>query len=173
MADNFEVGPASGGTVFASDEVTPGVQTPRSKIGIGEDGSYVDASRSEPIPTALRPKDPKRTHVFSAALAAGSSITLSSDQITAAKTGKLIDVWAQSTVILKAELYTVENDVASAVLATWFPSPWLYSPVLPSLEYITQAQVGPGFDGFRVQITNLDPEITADVYSTFWYDEVD
>jgi hypothetical protein len=171
MADNFIVNPASGGATFASDEIGP-AHYPRSKIGLGEDGSYVDVSRTEPLPAALRPKDPKRTHVFSASLAAGSSTTLESDQVSSAKTAKLIDVWAQSTVALKVELYTVENAVASAVLATWFPSPWLSVPAIPSLEYITQAQVGPGFDGFRVQITNLDPGITADVYSTFWYDEI-
>lgn len=49
MADNFQANPGAGGETFASDDIG-GVQHPRTKVGFGTDGSYVDVSASNPMP---------------------------------------------------------------------------------------------------------------------------
>jgi len=48
MADNIDVTPGTGRTI-ATDQIA-GVDYPRGKIGWGVDGSYVDASASNPLP---------------------------------------------------------------------------------------------------------------------------
>lgn len=52
MADNVITNPGSGGETFATDDIG-GVQYPRSKIGYGVDGSYVDVSDSNPLPASV------------------------------------------------------------------------------------------------------------------------
>jgi len=65
MADNIDVTPGSGRTI-ATDQIA-GVDYPRGKVGFGVDGSYVDASASNPLPvTAL-------SATISGALPAGSN----------------------------------------------------------------------------------------------------
>lgn len=113
---------------------------------------------------------PQTTHATSSALAAGSNVDLDSDQINSGLTGKLTHLMVASSVPCKAQLYTVSNGVASSVLATWF------TPQRPFLDiykgYITVAHdATAGLDGFRVNVTNLDPANAADVYVTFFYDE--
>jgi hypothetical protein len=51
MADNITaLGNTGTGTdIFATDDIG-GVNYPRSKIGFGDDGSYVDASATNPLP---------------------------------------------------------------------------------------------------------------------------
>lgn len=50
MADNITA-PATG-EVFATDDIG-GIQYPRTKIGFGVDGSYVDVSSGAPLPVTL------------------------------------------------------------------------------------------------------------------------
>lgn len=52
MADNFPTNPGSGGLTFASDDIG-GVQYPRSKVGFGVDGAYVDVSSTDPLPVSV------------------------------------------------------------------------------------------------------------------------
>lgn len=49
MADNFTANPGSGGSVFASDDISS-VQYPRVKPSWGADGSAVDTSVTAPLP---------------------------------------------------------------------------------------------------------------------------
>lgn len=51
MADNFPTNPGSGGVTLAADDIG-GVYHPRTKIGHGVDGSYVDVSAANPLPVA-------------------------------------------------------------------------------------------------------------------------
>lgn len=51
MPDNYLTNPGVGGLTFASDEIAA-VHYPRAKVGWGVDGSYVDASASNPLPIA-------------------------------------------------------------------------------------------------------------------------
>lgn len=170
MADDFVTNAASGGRTFAADDIG-GVLYPRGKTGYGSDGEHVEVDQSNPLPVATVPEAAKTTHVVSTAVAPGGSVSLDSDQLTASTTGLLKAVWATASVWLKAEIYTVQNGVASAVLATLFPNPGS-DPYKVPYGYISVAHdAGAGFDGFRVQLTNLDPELTADLYVTFFFDE--
>lgn len=50
MADNYVSNPGSGGSTFASDEIST-VHHPRVKVEWGSDGTAVDASVAAPLPT--------------------------------------------------------------------------------------------------------------------------
>ena len=52
MADNVVLNSGSGGDTVAADDIS-GVKYPRSKVGYGADGSYTDASDSNPFPIKL------------------------------------------------------------------------------------------------------------------------
>lgn len=52
MADNFPTNPGSGGVTLAADDIA-GVYHPRTKIGHGVDGSYVDVSVDNPLPITI------------------------------------------------------------------------------------------------------------------------
>ena len=79
-----------------------------------------------------------------------------------------------STVACKAELKTVLNGVESSVKLRILRMPgesrlWL----APAKTFITQAEdVTAGFDGFRITATNLDTSEPADIYATYFFDEV-
>ena len=68
---------------------------------------------------------------------------------------------------------TVLNGVESSAILTMFSIAGGNSlMVLPSKDFVTQVEdATPGFDGFRLTVTNLDNENAADVYATFFYDE--
>jgi hypothetical protein len=53
MADNITAlaNTGSGTDVFATDDIG-GVNYPRTKVGFGDDGSYTDASATNPLPVA-------------------------------------------------------------------------------------------------------------------------
>jgi hypothetical protein len=51
MADNFTANAGAGGDTFGADDVG-GIKYPRSKIGFGVDGVYVDASAVNPLPVS-------------------------------------------------------------------------------------------------------------------------
>ena len=171
MPDNIVLNPGALGETLSTDLIS-GAHHQRVKTEFGGDGVATEVKASTPLPVDRVPNSPKTTHVVSTSLAAGGTVSLDSDQISSGTTGKLIAVWVHSSVFLKAELFTVLNATPSAVLATWFPSPWLGDKDIPAKGYLVQAQdAGAGFDGFRVDVTNLDPSQAADVYATFFFDE--
>ena len=49
MADNITANPGAGGATIATDDIG-GVQHPRTKVGFGVDGAYVDVSATDPMP---------------------------------------------------------------------------------------------------------------------------
>lgn len=173
MADNTVLNAGSGGDVIATDDIA-GVKHQRVKVEHGDDGSATDASATNPLPVGLGLVAPKASHATVAALAAGGSSDLDSDQIAVGKTGKLVAVVLASSVALKGILQTVLNAAASADKLTVFSKAGEAAVmVMPSREFFTQAQdAGAGFDGFRLRVTNLDPSQAADAYATFFFDEV-
>ena len=52
MADNIQLNPGVGGSNLASDDIG-GVQHQRVKVGWGEDGSFIDANETRPLPVAV------------------------------------------------------------------------------------------------------------------------
>lgn len=173
MADNTVLNTGSGGDIIATDDIA-GVKHQRVKVEHGDDGSATDTSATNPLPVGLGLAAPKTSHATVAALAAGGSSDLDSDQIAVGKTGKLVAIALGSTVAVKGVLQTVLNAAASADKLTVFSKAGgTVVIVMPSREFFTQAQdAGAGFDGFRLRVTNLDPTQAADAYAAFFYDEV-
>lgn len=117
------------------------------------------------------PGSPQRTSTTSVALGAGGSVDLDSDQITAGTTGKLRQVTITATVPLKAVIKARDGG-AETVFDTVFTSeteltfPW----IAPHEDWAQQA--GGANRNFRATITNQDTIDAADVYATFYWDEV-
>jgi hypothetical protein len=120
---------------------------------------------SESIPT-----NPLVEDITSASLAAGASVDLDSTDVGAA-TQKLtqVDIWA--SVPYKARIITVANAVETirTVLGGQALVPVIWTS--PHKDYVQQGPAGAGFDGFRVEMTNLDNVDAADVYCTFYTEE--
>lgn len=119
------------------------------------------------------PTAPKVVRATSAAVAAGATATLASTQISSTKTGKLAKVVVTASVATKADLQTVLNGVGTTVATFFVPANAAYTLDTPHLNYITQAESATaGFDGFQVIVTNNDTANAADLYATFFWDEV-
>lgn len=80
MVDNVVANAGSGGATFASDDIG-GVQYPRSKIVWGVDGSAVDASASNPLPTVQTGALPAGTNAIGK-LAANSGVDIGDVDVT-------------------------------------------------------------------------------------------
>ena len=173
MADDLTLNPGSGGAKLATDDVG-GVHYQRVKPAHGTDGAATDTSHAAPLPVDIGLVAPRTSFAASVAVAAGSSADLDSDQVAAGKTGKLVALLIGASVPVKAELKTVANGASSAVLAALFAKAGESRLArLPSREFVTQAHdAGAGLDGFRLTVTNLDTTRAADLYATFFYDEV-
>jgi hypothetical protein len=106
-----------------------------------------------------------------AAVAAGGQATLDSNQISSGKTGKLLEVIVAASVPFKVVLQTVLNGVATNRVI-WFSQigGWDWVTPAKNLIQVTESATA-GFDGFRVVITNLDPNRAADLFCTFAHDE--
>lgn len=123
------------------------------------------------IAGAGAPGSPQRRSTSSVALAAGGIIDLDSDQITAGTTGKLRQVTIAATVPLKAEI-KARDGAGETLIDTVFTSeteltlPW----IAPHEDWAQQ--VGGALRNFRATITNQDTIDAADVYATFYWDEV-
>lgn len=116
------------------------------------------------------PTSPQISTQTSAALGAGASVDLQTADITTAKTGRLAGVDIASTVPLKVIISTVAASTPTTRVVL-FTQP--YSNLQwrsPYSTYITQA--GGTNNKFRVNVTNKDASIAADVYATFFWDEV-
>jgi hypothetical protein len=116
------------------------------------------------------PTSPQLSTQTSAALGAGANVDLQTADITSAKTGRLAGIDIASTVPLKAIISTVAASTPTARVVL-FTQP--YSNLQwrsPYSTYITQA--GGTNNKFRVNVTNKDASVAADVYATFYWDEV-
>ena len=173
MADNVLLNLGSGGETLATDDIG-GVQHQKIKVEYGDEDSATSVSFTNPFPILLGLLSPQTAFSTSVAVAASTSDDLDSTQITSTKTGELVAIAAGATVPTKIEIKTVLNGTPSTVLFTYFSLPGevkLFE--FPSKKFITQVESATaGFDGFRATITNLDPNKAADLYATFFYDEV-
>lgn len=116
------------------------------------------------------PTNPATEDVTSAALAAGSSVDLDSTDV-GATTLKVAQIDITASVPWKARVMTVADAVETVHTVLFGPAnttlPW--KP--PHRDYIQQGAAGAGFDGFRVEMTNMDNLDAADVYCTYYTEE--
>lgn len=172
MADNF----AAGTYTFSAEEIS-GILHERVKIEWGAENSAIQVEDLEgarlPVKVGSFTSSPQRNAVSVLSLAAGGSSNLDSNQISVNKTGQLMGISLCSSVFVKGNLRTVLNGAESGVLHVFFSCPGLsFLERFPDKRFITQVySATSGFDGFRVQVINLDPSQAADVYVTFFYDE--
>ena len=117
---------------------------------------------------------PQDSNATVATVAAGSTGSVDSTQITSSKTGKLLRFEAASSVPFIVELQTVENAVATTRLIRSGHGGRDVVWRAPHKDSIQQAQnVGAGFDGFRLLFMNLDTGSgNADFHGTFFWDEI-
>lgn len=112
------------------------------------------------------PTGPTASNTTSAALAAGSSVDLSTDDL--AETENLSMATVTSSVPFKAILKSIENG-ASTTIAVMFGRAGetvVFTP--PHRSYISVAATG-GTDTFTWSVTNMDTSEAADVYASFFY----
>lgn len=118
------------------------------------------------------PTAPKVDTVTSAALAAGSSVSLDGTQVASGLTGKLAGVTVSASVPIKVEVRTALNAAYTTRVVLFGRANEPIAWVAPHRDYISQAEsVTAGFDGFNLNITNLDNSQAADVYGTMLWDE--
>ncbi len=168
----LQLNPGALGGILATEEITS-EHHQQIKIQHGVTGAATNVSAVSGLPIIEAMESPQVTYATSAALAAGGSTDLDSDQITADKTGKLVTIVFGGTSALKAEIQTVLNsaDTTRMVLFSTPGLPCVFR--FPTKDFITQAySATAGLDGFRARITNLENSQPADVYATFFYDEV-
>lgn len=177
MADNTELGTASGGDTIATDDVTDGgvansAKVQRVKAGFGADNNYKDVENALGLPVEAAMSAPVVSSDTSSSLSAGGSTDLDSAQISSGLTGKLAAFLLTASVPLKGELKTVLNGSETSRLVVFTRAGETRPIELPNKKFITVAQdVTAGLDGFRFTVTNLDNENAADVYATFFYDQ--
>lgn len=118
-------------------------------------------------------ESPKTFFGTVAAVAAGSSGIITTPQITVNTTGKLFAAIASSSVPFKAQLRTVAEGVESADRDVRFGLTRTVVFRVPAKGFVTVlGTVAAGLDAFRLEITNLETLEPADVYATFYWDEV-
>lgn len=116
--------------------------------------------------------NPLISDATSVSVAAGASVDLDSTQLSSGVTGKLLGLIVTASVPFKAELKTVLNGVPTSKV-TYFSSDRKWDWRSPARDFISVTQSAtPGLDAFRVTVTNLDTSEAADLYATFFYDEV-
>jgi len=112
---------------------------------------------------------PVNNYQTSAALAAGSTASLSTPEAASKRLARL-EVFA--TVAYKCALHTVDNSVESTDPVVvgggqaFMPFQWNTT----ALDYVKLGATV-GTDAFRVKVTNLDDANAADVYATFHYQD--
>lgn len=174
MADNVVLNAGSGGATLATDDVG-GTHYQIVKLALGALDAATLLGPTNPLPVDAQGLTAATTSLAtSSALAAGSQVDLDSAQVTVSTTAKLVALFVNSSVPIKAVLKTLLNGAASSDLAVFFIQPnGAQLIVMPSKEFFTQVHdAGVGLDGFRVTVTNLDTSQPSDVYCTFLYDEV-
>lgn len=167
MADNVGYTPGAGATVAADD--IGGVLFQRVKLTIGADGANNgDVSGSNPVPVkAIGGANPVVDYQTSAALAAGATVSLTSAEAAGKKLAG-VDVW--SSVPFKVTLHTVDNSVESAVKGIGGADALCAWQLRLPVGYVALGTTA-GTDAFRVKVTNLDQDRTADVYAVFMHED--
>ena len=89
MADNITTNPGTGGAVLASDDIG-GVQHPRTKVGFGVDGAYVDVSAANPMPVADAAGNTLLTAIQALLTALNGTIGTSNQPYISGSDGQLI-----------------------------------------------------------------------------------
>lgn len=114
------------------------------------------------------PTSPTNEYETSAALAAGSSASLTTSE-AGGQSLALVEVW--SSVAFKVALHTVDDGVESTDPVAIGGAPaftsWSWKPT--HRTYVSLS-ANAGLDAFRAKITNLDNSNAADVYATFHYE---
>ena len=117
---------------------------------------------------------PRTDFVTSSSLAPDASVNLDATTISAATTGKLLQLLVSSSAPCKWEFKTRDGavEVLRFVIFTSGVTGEASKEIRPSnKEAYTHAHVS-GDENFRVTVTNLGQLQSADVYTTFEWDEV-
>ena len=115
------------------------------------------------------PTNPVVSYQTSAALAAGSTASLTTPEATSKKL-RMVCLW--SSVAFKAAIHTVNNATESTdpVAVVGAESMGTVCWNSPHRNYVTLGATA-GLDAFRAKVTNLDDSNAADVYATFYYED--
>jgi len=117
--------------------------------------------------------DPQVTTSSVSSIAAGSSDDVDSAGINTGKTGILVGVVVTASVPFKVIVKTVLNGSATSRIVGFGGSDRKFEYNVPRGRFLTVAQsADAGVDLFRCTITNLDSDQAADLYATFFYNEV-
>lgn len=84
---------------------------------------------------------------------------------------KLAQVVMSSSAPFKARILTVADDAETERIVLFGQANDSVEWNTPHRDYIQQGPIGAGFDGFRVEFTNMDNLDTADFYATFFVQE--
>lgn len=152
-----------------TEVVSVGIQGPSGPQGAtGPQGP--SGSEEEAMPTS-----PVRSHQTSSSLASGGSVNLDATAITNLKTGKVQQITLSSSAACK---WVIKKSAGGSDTTLDIIFTGGVSSVNPSHEwepphkdYATQLGNG-STNFFRVTVTNLDANSPADVYATFFFDEV-
>lgn len=123
---------------------------------------------------SVPPVSPRTDFVTSSSLAPDASVNLDATAISAATTGKLLQLLVSSSAPCKWEFKTRDGavEVLRFVIFTSGITGESSKEIRPSnKEAYTLAHIG-GDENFRVTVTNLGQILSADVYTTFEWDEV-
>lgn len=112
------------------------------------------------------PTGPTASNTTSASLAAGSSVELSTADLS--ETENLAEIWMTSSVPFKAVVKTISNGASATVVVLFGRAGEVVKFAPPHRAYVSVA-ASAGTDGFAVTFTNMDTSEAADVYATFFY----
>lgn len=117
---------------------------------------------------------PQDSEATVATVAAGSTGSVDSTQLSSGVTGKLLSFEADGSAAFKVELQTVLNGVPTTRITKISRGGQGVSWKTPHKDLISQAESATaGFDGFRLLFTNLDTGSgSTDFHGSFLWDEV-
>lgn len=148
---------------------------------LGANGDYVplifDSSGrlhvTDPNAGAGSPSTPTRDEAGDVTLTAGTqSTTEFRTADVGADTFRLAGVDASMSVAFRAEIRSVDNDVATTIATCFKPAGETLQWRPPHKDYAAVTWAGSaGFDGFEVLVTNMDTSESADAYVTMYYED--
>lgn len=121
MADNYTANAGSGGSTFASDDISS-VQHPRVKVEWGVDGTAVDTSVTNPMPTQVVGQASGGTDTF-------RSIDLDeTEEQVKATAGTVYGLWFSNTATATRFLKLYNDTAANVTVGTTTPQITLALP---------------------------------------------